>query len=246
MKNMTPLCIAIALAMSSRARAQTAGDVRAFVALSASNIGALTPLLTPGMTSQRLNGAQLGVRYGLRDEGNVKTHALAVSGIFSVGLASSLTLTAGITDADCNGCSAALMLGFGGDMRILDAANAFGDASQLTIALSGDVAYAQIKPADETAIALGVGAPITVSFGATPDGMHIAPFFTPMFGVGSASRTCAALVTNCETSGTRWVMGGGVGFWNPSSSVSVTVGLNQVMLSGSKTVYGINVQLGGK
>ena len=61
----------------SLATAQTR-DERAFTALRASPLGSLTPLLTPAMLSRRPNGAQLGIRYALRDEhgppGVVRSH----------------------------------------------------------------------------------------------------------------------------------------------------------------------------
>jgi hypothetical protein len=244
MKTMTPLCIAVALATSVRASAQDAGDLRAFVALRTTHIGALVPQLTPAMIGRHLNGAQLGIRYGLLDENNLRNHAIAASGLFSVGLASSVTVTAGVRT--CQGCDPGMLLGVGGDMRIYDSGETMGPGTSLSLALSGDVGYAQLKPGNGSALALGVGAPVTLTFGANTQGMRIAPFFTPLFGVGSTSGGCPVLFPNCETSGVRWVMGGGIGVWNPMTSVSASVGVNQVLLSGAKPTWGINVQLGGR
>ena len=245
MRLLTPLCLAVALAASTTLGAQSSGDIRAFTALRATHIGALTPIMTPAMISRHLNGAQLGLRYGLLDENNLRNHAIAASGIFGVGLASSVTVTAGVRT--CQGCDAGMMLGIGGDMRVYDGGDGFGGAGTgLSIAVSGDLGYAQLRPGSESAFALGVGAPVTLTFGATSEGMRIAPFFTPVFGVGSTTGGCPTLFPNCQTNGVRWVMGGGIGVWNPLTSISASVGVNQVMLSGAKPVWGINVQFGGR
>ena len=223
--------------------AQSTGDLHAFVALRAAHIGALTPLMTPAMISRRLNGAQLGIRYGLLDEGGVRTNAIAGSGIFAAGTESSATVTAGVTDANCNGCTPALLLGVGGDTRLYESSESLAGGTGLTVALSGDLGYAQLKPSDDYAIALGVGAPVTVSLGST-QGMRLAVYGTPVFGIGETSTPCP--LGSCDKSGVRWVLGGGIGAWNPTTNISASVGVNQVMLSGAKPVYGINVVIGGK
>jgi hypothetical protein len=243
MRLLAPLALALTLAPAMRAAAQTGND-RAFIALRATAIGALTPITTPAMISRRLNGAQLGIRYGFREEAGLRTHAMAASGIFGVGMASSVSLTAGITDAECIDCSPAMLLGFGGDMRVFESGSASGGPS-LSVAVSGDFGYAQLKPGDASAVAFGIGAPVTVTFGATRQGMRIAPFVTPVFGIGSTSDECFVGI-DCEKSGTRWVIGGGVGVWNPLSSISASVGINHVVLDRARPVFGVNVQIGGR
>lgn len=243
MKRLIPLCAAL-LVLPALSVAQS-GDERALIALRATHLGALTPLTTPAMLSRRLNGVQLGLRYGWREEVGITTQAVAASGILGVGMASSVTLTAGVSDADCAPCSPALMLGLGGDMRVFEAGDVMAGGSSLSVAVSGDLAYAQLKPSDETGIALGIGAPVTLTFAATPEGIRFAPFFTPIFGVGSTTFGCPALV-DCEESGTRFVLGGGVAVWNPLSSISASLGINHVLADGAKPVYGVSVQLGGR
>ena len=240
MRLLTPLFLFTLLASDAHAQS---GDTRAFIALRATHLGALTPMITPAMISRRLHGAQLGIRYGFREEGGTRTQSIAGSGIFGVGLTSSIAVTAGVSDPDCFDCSPAMLLGLGGDMRVYESGNT--GSGSLTLAISGDVGYAQLKPGDESALALGVGAPLTLSFGATPQGTRFAPFFTPVFGIGSTSLGCP-LNLDCQESGTRWILGGGIGVWNPTSSISASLGINQVMLSGAKPVFGVNVQFGGR
>ena len=244
MRLSTPLGI-LCIAALMPAAAQTSGE-RAFVSLRGSHIGALTPMMTPAMTSRRLNGAQLGLRYAFRDESGINTHAIAGSGIFAVGLASSVSLTAGVTDADCIGCDPGLMLGLGADMRVLESGDLMGAGSSFSIAVSGDVGYARLQPTDVSATAIGIGAPATLTFGGSPNAMRLAAFVTPVFGVGSTSWGCGLAPGNCEESGTRWVLGGGIGVWNPTSSISASVGVNHVFLESAKPVFGVNVQIGGR
>ena len=243
------LLVTLVGAPLTRATGQTREE-RAFAALRASHIGSLTPLLTPAMLSRRPNGAQLGIRYGLRDEGGVRTQSVAGSALFAAGLQSSVIVTAGVLNADCTSCSPALVLGLGADMRVGEAGDVAGKGSLLTLAVSADVGYAQLKPANEDAVTLGVGLPVTLSIATNARGMRFAPFFTPVFGVGETSSPCPSLPIpsgmNCDKSGVRWVLGGGVGLWNPESGVAATVGVNQVVLAGAKPVFGINVILGGR
>lgn len=243
-----PFCVGlfvVPLAPIVRADAQT-GEQRAFTALRASHVGALTPIMTPAMISRTLNGAQLGIRYGLRDESGVRTQSVAVAGMFGIGLESSFSLHAGVSDQNCVGCSPALMLGVGGDMRVVERGDAIGSGSTLSIAVSGDLGYAQLKPGTAYALGLGIGAPMTLSFGAATQGMRIAPYFTPVFGVGSTSGACPVGFSQCEDNSIRWILGGGIGAWNPLSSVSATLGINQVMITGARPVFGINVIIGGR
>lgn len=229
--------------------AQTTGDVNAFAALRRTPIGALTPLVTPAMSERRLNGAQLGLRYGFSSDNNVHTQAFAATAMMAPNLSSTFTLTAGVLTSDCTSCSASLMLGVGGDVRVYEGGDAASGGS-LTLAISGDAGFARLRQIDANAVALAVGLPLTLSFptgGA--QGLHVSPYFTPGFGIGALRLDCTTLnggLGNCDTSGTRWLMGGGVGVWNPTTNVSASLGVNRVMLEGAETVYGINVVIGGR
>ena len=222
------------------------GDARAFAALRATQIGALTPLMTPAMVGRQLNGAQLGIRYALTDENSVRSQAIAGSAIFALGMRSTVALTAGVTDGECDGCSPGVLLGLGGDARVYEGGDPLGSGTSITIAVSGDVGYAQLKPSDDAAFAFGVGAPVAVSLATGgKESMHLVPFFTPVFGIGWTNEECG-FVGECTKSGTHWVLGGGLGFWNPMTSISASIGVNQVMLSGAKPTFGVNVIFGGR
>ncbi|HJQ21927.1 MAG TPA: hypothetical protein VJ867_16405 [Gemmatimonadaceae bacterium] len=236
------LGIAIGI-LASNVGAQDAGDLRAAIALRSTHIGALTPLLTPAMASRRLNGAQFGIRYGYLNESNITTQAIAAAAIFTVGLQSSVTLNAGVLDANCVQCSPAMMLGADADMRIADRAGFMG--GQLSVAVNGQAGYAQLKPGSDHAMALAVGVPFALSFGGGgSDGLRFAPFVTPSFGVGETSDPCA--FGGCSQSGTRFLVAGGIGVWNPMSNISASIGINQTVISGAQPVFGVNVSVGGR
>ena len=236
---------AAVLAVTSTAGAQSEGDVRAAVALQSTHIGAFAPLMSPSMIMRRLNGAQLGLRYGLMHDNDINTQAIAAHVTWVAGLQSSITLNGGVLDSDCRGCAPALMLGAGADMRVAELGDAAGDASQFTIAVGGDIAYATLEPSNEHALALGVSAPVTLSMGSGGrDALRFVPYFTPTFGVGETSAPCAPV--SCPRSGTRFMLGGGLGIWNPTSNLSASIGINQVLITGAQPVYGINVAFGGR
>jgi hypothetical protein len=238
----TALVLFALLAPAGSAVAQS--DLLAAAALASTPIGALTPMMTSSMVGRRLEGAQLAIRYGLRRDEAINTHAIAGSVLFSAGLKSSLSLTAGVRDATCTGCSPRLMLGLGGDMRLYEGGDFAGAGSGLAVSLSGDLGYGRAF-GDEDAYALGIGTPVTLSLASGGrDALHIVPFFTPIVGIGQTS--CPGVLLDCERSGVRMVLGGGIGVWNPMTSVSASVGVNQVIRDGESPVFGINVVLGGR
>ncbi len=240
----TSILCALLTAPLAAGAAQSEGDFRAFVALDATHIGALTPLPSPAMIRRQLNGAQLGIRYGFSSDNNVSRHVVAGSGIFGMGTNSSVTLTAGVSDADCANCTAEPMLGIGGDMRVFDVGDVLGPGTSFNLGVSGDLGWARLKPSDVSAYALGIGAPMALTMTGSGTGMRIVPYFTPILGVGQLSTDC--LTANCQNSGTRWVVGGGIGVWNPTTSVSASVGFIKVLLRDAATTFGINVVFGGR
>jgi hypothetical protein len=223
-------------------------DARAFVALRATPVGALVPMPGPALVGRQLGGAQLGIRYGFNREevigGSVSTQAIAASAIFPLGLTGNWSLHAGIVDADCLNCSPELMLGLGGEMRAFEVADFLIPGSTLNLGVSGDFGYGRLKPSGVNAYSLGIGAPIALSMsGGAASGMRIVPYLTPALGIGKLSSDCGGS-ESCD--GTRFILGGGIGFWNPVSSISASVGVNHVFFPDQQPVFGVNVVLGGR
>ena len=70
--------------------------------------------------------------------------------------------------------------------------------------------------------------------------MKFVPYVTPAFGFGRAGGGGAS------ESGVRFLLGGGVGLYNPESSVSVHAGFQQIFISGAKMLFGVGLSLGGR
>ena len=242
------LAATLLLAPLSPAASQAIQDARAFVALRTTHIGALVPLLGPAIVGRQLNGAQLAIRYGFNREeftgGDVITNSVAGSGVFAAGTTATWAIHAGVSDADCEGCDPELMLGVGGEMRVFEVGDFLG-GSTLNFGVSGDAGYAQLKTSGSTlsALSLGIGMPTALTLSRDQgSGMRIVPYLTPVFGIGQIN-DCGG---NGSCNGTRFVLGGGIGFWNPLSSISASLGVNQVFFPDQDPVFGVNVVIGGR
>lgn len=249
MRPLSLLAATLLLAPLSAATSQAVQDARAFVALRTTHVGALVPLLGPAMVGRRINGAQLAIRYGFNREevtvGSVTTNSLAGSGIFAAGDAATWAIHAGVSDADCDGCDPEMMLGVGGEMRVFEVGDFLGAGSTLNFGVSGDAGYAQLKTATSrlSALSLGIGVPVALTMATDrSSGMRIVPYLTPVFGIGQINDCGGAGSCN----GTRFVLGGGIGFWNPASSISASLGVNHVFFPDQSPVYGVNVVIGGR
>lgn len=84
-----------------------------------------------------------------------------------------------------------------------------------------------------------MGAPVSLVSRETA-GMQVAPFVTPSLGFG---------VVNDDgrtRGGMRFMVGGGVGVYNPTSTVSANLGFQHVFIRGSSTQVGVVLSLGSK
>ncbi|HEU4995045.1 MAG TPA: hypothetical protein VFT29_09495 [Gemmatimonadaceae bacterium] len=236
---------ALASAISAAGAQEQRGEFRAFTALNASELGALSPLMTPSMTQRKLNGAQYSLRYGVRDSMDIVSSSVAATVLLEIGMAASVYGTVGVRNVACEaGCEPQALAGIGGDMRLYQLGDVINRGSALTVAISGTAGYADLT--HDNAWVFGVGAPIAVSFATGgKEGLRVVPYFRPLFGVGQTDAPC--LVDNdCDRSGTRWVLGGGVGVWNPMSNFSASIGISQVVFHNSHPLYGVNVTYGGR
>src|SRR5262245_27241862 len=110
---------ALASAMSVAAAQEPSGRFRAFTALNASELGALSPMMTPSMTQRKLNGVQWALRYGVRDSNDVVSSSVAGTVLFEIGMAASVYGTVGVRNVACEaGCEPQALAGVGGDMRV--------------------------------------------------------------------------------------------------------------------------------
>jgi hypothetical protein len=66
----------------------------------------------------------------------------------------------------------------------------------------------------------------------SPTGVQIVPFVSPGFGWGRVSEG------GDSESGTRFVLGGGVGIVSSNSGLGLTLGAQKVFIDGGKLVFG--------
>jgi hypothetical protein len=233
------ILVGVALLAPSLSRAQTQNELATYLATMRTPAGALAPMLTPTLLDRAQNGASLALRYGNLGSGdfNPSSNTFAVTGILPAGLGSSLNLTGGVITSDCTGCKAELMLGVGGDIRLM--ASAMGNTSTsplFSLSLDGDIGYSNADPG--SFISGYVGAPLALVQRGT--GMQFVPFLTPGFGIGRFSQN------GTSTSGTGLMVGGGLGIYNMESGVVINVGAQHSFMNGARNTVGINVLLGGK
>jgi hypothetical protein len=233
------ILLAGALVLPVVAQAQSADEFATYLSVMRTPAGALAPMLTNTLLDRAQNGASLALRYGNLASGdfNPGSNTFAVTGILPAGLGSSLNLTGGVITSDCSGCKAELMLGVGGDIRLMGSAMGNTAASPLfTVSLDGEIGYSNADPG--SFVSGYVGAPLALVQRGT--GMQFVPFLTPGFAIGRFSQN------GISNSGTKLMIGGGLGIYNTDSGLIVNVGAQHSFITGGRNTIGINVILGGK
>lgn len=216
-------------------------DVSAYRALMLTPIGALPPIATSTIVGEVQSGAAFALRYGYYGGGeSLSSHNnFGATAILPLGLGSTLSLTGGVGSGQgSNG----LMLSAGADTRITEMPFGSGaDSRRLAIGVNGELGYG--KPTGEHVIAGAVGLPFSLIPGRMArDAMRIVPWVTPAFGFGNEK------FDNFDQtfSGSRFMLGGGLGLYNPASSVAFSVGVQYVSIQNAQLQVGLNVVLGGR
>lgn len=233
------------------ADAQTADQYQAYVAMVGTPIGALPPIMTSTIAGEFQRGMQFALRYGYMSDlsvpvgggryarAHIGANNFAGSVIFGSGLGSTLTLTAGAFNPSCSGCSTKAMVSAGGDMRLGSSALGPTPASPLfTVNLNGELGLAGAEHGHYTTGMLGLPLALILR---TP-GLSVAPFVTPEFGFGNA--TYDATFNDAHYSGSRVGVGGGVGVYNPASTVALNFGFQWINVPRTTAVYGVSLRLG--
>jgi hypothetical protein len=237
---------------ASAAAGQSTGEIAAFNALMFTPIGALPPIMTSSISANVQRSAQLALRYGYvsgsrRDVlfgGDV--NSFGISGVLPMGLGSTLTLTGGVSSPECDGCESGLMLSVGGDMRLTSMPMGTGrDGARLTISLNGEFGFGKPRVPFDVVSSVwsgAVGLPIGLVSSGGSAGMRIVPFITPAFGFGNVD-----FRDDIETeSGSRFMLGGGVGIYNPRSSIVLNLGFQYVAIDNGGTQIGLAFMIGGR
>jgi len=228
------------------AHAQSQGEAVAATALQLTPVGALPPLATSTLQAEVQHGVAFAIRYGYLTSSNGGPNANngGATAVIPLGLEGTVSLTGGVFSYNCDGCKPGLMLSIGGDRRIGGMVMGTGsDGSRIQFAVNGELGYAQPQGAstsDGSVVSGAVGIPISwISGSRARDEMRIIPFVTPGFGFGTFNG-------NGSPSGSAVMLGGGLGIYNRSNSIQLSLGFQYIAVRDAATQIGLALVLGGR
>lgn len=224
-------------------------DAATYLALTRTPVGGLPPIATSTILGDVQSGVALALRYGhvgggdlifAPDNREISINNFSATAVLPMGTGSTVSLTAGVS-APTSG-SSALMLSIGGDTRLT--AMPLSDTRsgmRLNVGLNGELGYG--KPSEATLVAGSVGLPISLVGGAAPrDAMRLVPFLTPALTFSSFDPDGPG---NSE-SAVHFMLGGGLGIYNRTSTVAFNVGFQYMAITGASTQFGFALTLGGR
>lgn len=228
------LAVALAVLPGVQAtHAQDIGDVVAYAALVSTPAAGLAPVPASYMTGERQTSVGIAARYGRMSDQGITRNAFAADVTFPLGKGSA-GLVAGYLNNSCDACSGYFVAGAHAEAPLVSAGSP--NSGLFTAGLSGTLGMA--KPTGGTALTLSADLPLAVSIAAGR--AHVVPFIAPGFGFGRVSGGGES------ESGTRFMLGGGVGLMDIAPGLGVSVGAKQVFLDGAKTVFGASVSWLGR
>ena len=219
--------------------------------------GALPPISTSTILGVAHPALQFVGRYGYvsditnplakgtagHDEHSLNSFGL--TGIIPAGLAGTVSLTAGISNERCDGCSAQFMAALGGDYRFF--ASSMSDPQNLGFTVSVQAEAGLGKMEKGTAWSAKLGVPLAASIGAW-QGTRVIPFLTPALALVRTSGT-GFLPTSfvpgdiAPPSGALFSAGGGVALYNPKSRVGANIGFQYISISAADLQVGVAVSI---
>jgi hypothetical protein len=223
---------------SAQAQGPSLGDLAGYAALSATPVGAMTPVVTSAMLGRIAKGYTVTGQYGHLSGDNG-------SGFNSFGASVSMPVSGfslggsfGLLSPSAQGSKSNMMLGLNAETNL--GAWAIGEgknANLFTMSARGDFGWA--NPDDGTgtnnsvtAMSLSAGVPFALVL--KNGDMTFAPFVTPGFGWGRLSAQGAS------QSGNRFMMGAGLGVAR-RNGWGASVGMQKVFIDQGKTVLGLNL-----
>ncbi len=228
------------LVLAGSAPAQSASDHAAYVALMRTAVAGLPPITTSTILGMHQDGAAFSVRYGNVSGGDItgSFNNFNAAAVISNGGTSSLSLAAGASAPSAG--SSALVLGIGGDTRLGDFPMSDSrNGMLLRVGLNGEFGYA--RPSGVTLLAGSVGLPLSLISPGSRNELHVVPFLTPALGFGDSDPE-----TGTSRSGSKFLLGGGVGIFKPTSAVALDLAFQHVFVDGGQTEFGLGLVLGGR
>jgi hypothetical protein len=235
---MMALMVAMA-GLGATAAAQT-GDELVYRALYRTPTGGLPPLATSTILDDVQSGAAFAVRYGYVPAGLglPRLNNVAATAELPLGIGGTVSLTAGASSASS---ASSFMTSIAGDTRV--AALPIGprpNGARIDVAVDGELAYS--KPRNLSLWSGAVGLPLSfVQAGQARDAIRIGPFATPSFAFGNYNSDIGP-----SQSGVLFMLGGGLGVYNRTSTVALSVGFQIVAVANAQTQIGIALTIGGR
>ena len=241
--------------ITPRAGAQslgTAAGYRDYLSLLGTPIASLPPLATYTFFGVAQRSPQLVARYGYVPDmdrplappsGGHQARSLdsfGLSGVVPAGLDGTLTLTAGLSNERCRGCSgSAFMAAIGGDRRFTTISIDAASATRLSIGANAEIGVGH--PVTGVTWSADVGLPLALAVGPAT-GTSIIPFVTPSIA-GFVSRAPSGADTHAAA---RLLVGGGVALFNAKSALGASAGFQYVFVDRTELQFGIALSLGGR
>jgi hypothetical protein len=223
-----------------------------YLSLLGTPIASLPPLGTYTMFGVAQQSPQLIARYGYVPDvdrplapasGGHEARSLGsfgLTGLVPVGLDGTISLTAGLANNRCRGCSgSAFMAAIGGDHRLTAISIDAATASRLTIGVNGEIGVGH--PVTGVTWSADVGLPLALALGPAT-GTSIIPFVTPGLA-GFVSRDPSGSGTYAAA---RLLVGAGVALFNAKSALGASAGFQYVFVDRTELQFGIALSLGGR
>ena len=234
---LAPLAALAVGVLARPAAAQDIGDVAAFLGLVTTPVGSLPPLPPPPPVAvDRAAPPRFHLRYGRWkfDGDDDAQHTIGAGARFAAGGGQG-TLSAAYTT--CDGCDG--ILGLGLDVTAALVRPTGGQASAFSVGVRPGLGVARgLGDDDFTAFSASLGLPLGLHV-RSAGGAEFVPYLVPGFGFGRVSGDGDA------ESGTRFMLGGGVGVANLSGALGVHVGFQRIFLEDAPTQFGVGLSLGG-
>jgi hypothetical protein len=242
-------CTRIAVAQSLGA---SPSGYREYVSILGTPVGSLPPLATYTLAGLAQQSPQVFARYGFVQDmaqplappsGGHNAHTLnsaALTGLVSTGLGGTVSLTAGLSNEHCTGCSgSSFMASIAGDLRIASMALDQTSPTRFTVAATAELGVGH--PATGTAWTADLGVPLAFAL-SNETGTRIIPFITPSF----ALVTTHGGPTGDDVLAGRLLVGGGISLFNPKSALGGSVGFQYVFVDKTQLQFGVALSLGGR
>ena len=213
------------------AQAQEASDLAAFLGLSATPYGALPAVVSPSMTGNK--GQVWDFRYGRFsfDGSDVTVNTFGAGGNFAVGARGRLGIDVGYQT--CEDCDGSIMGGVDYNINLVQhRLGAAANSSSMIIGFRPAFGYG--KPEDASAMSLSAEFPISMTF-KVGTRTHMVPFLSPALGWGRVS------AEDESESGTKTVLGGGLGFTNVVGNVGLNIGFRKIFVEDAPTQWGLGM-----